>query len=357
MYNMKLSKSRKNKKIHKSMSKNKTRKVRDSYANTALYPPIKPLHSYKMKVSDIHTVAYWTYGNPNGKPVLFVHGGPGSATEPTLARFFNPKGYYIVLVDQRGCGKSRPIAEVRENTTKDLISDFEKIRKNLKIEKWMVFGGSWGSTLSLAYAIEHPDKVTELVIRGVFFCTKPEVDWITEPGGAQRFSPEAWTFYENAIPDKKKFADNYLKAFGKCFKGDYGSKKKDMCMLAWSAWEDANSKLDPIPLKEILTDMRKTKSYIAMSTIEHHYFSNKCFLEDNYFLKPANLKKLKNIPMTIVQGLYDLECPFVTAYKLHKALPHAQFYPTIAGHTALDKENIKYLVKATDYYLGKQTGE
>ena len=353
MYNMKLSKSRKTRSI-KNNKKNiasRTRKNKDSYSDTALYPIIKPLKSYKLNASDLHTVAYWTYGNPNGKPVLFVHGGPGSATNPTLARFFNPKGYYIVLVDQRGCGKSRPVAEIRENTTKDLISDFEKIRENLKIEKWMVFGGSWGSTLSLAYAISHPNRVTELVIRGIFFCTKPEIDWIAESGGAEKFSPEAWKFYQKSIPNREKFENNYLKAFDKCFKGDYGAKKKDICMLAWSAWEDANSSLKPKPLKDILKALRETKSYIEMATIEHHYFSNKCFLEENYFLKPENLNKLKNIPITIVQGLYDLECPFITAYKLHKALPHAKFYPTIAGHTALDKENIKYLVKATDYYL------
>jgi proline iminopeptidase len=334
-------------KKHKVNSHNKTKKKR---LYPGLYPETKPLGTYKMKVSDIHTVAYSTYGNKKGKPVLFVHGGPGSATSPTSARFFNPKKYYIVLVDQRGCGKSKPIAETGENDTYSLIHDFEKIREKLKIKKWMVFGGSWGSTLSLAYTMTHPDRVTELIVRGIFFCTKPEVDWITEPGGAQKFSPEAWRFYENSIPDKKKFEGNYLKAFAKCFKGDYGAKKKDMCLLAWSAWEDANSQLSPKPFKELVDDLKREKTYIEMSTIEHHYFTHKCFLKEGFFLKRENLNKLKNIPVTIVQGLYDLECPFITAYKLHKALPHSKFYPTLAGHTALDPENIKYLVKATDLY-------
>ena len=146
---------------------------RDSY--TGFYPLTKPISNYTMKVSDLHTIAYSTYGNPQGKPVLFVHGGPGAGTSPTSARFFNPKLYYIVLVDQRGCGKSKPTAEIRENTTKNLISDFEKIRKQLKIKKWMVFGGSWGSTLSLAYVMTHPDICTELVLRGIFLCMKGKI--------------------------------------------------------------------------------------------------------------------------------------------------------------------------------------
>lgn len=335
---------------HKLNSHNKTRKT-NKYPG--LYPQTKPLGSYKMKVSDVHTISYWTYGNKNGKPVLFVHGGPGAGTTPTSARFFNPKKYYIVLVDQRGCGKSKPSAELRENDTYSLISDFEKIREKLKIDKWMVFGGSWGSTLSLAYTMTHPNRVTELIVRGVFFCTKPEVDWITEPGGADKFNPEAWHFYEKSIPDKKKFQGNYLKAFDKCFKGEYGSKKRDMCLLSWSAWEDANSQLSPIPFKKLIEDMKREGKYPEMSLIEHHYFTNKCFLEEGYFLKKENLKKLKNIPVTIVQGLYDLECPFISAYKLHKALPHSEFYPTVAGHTALDEQNIKYLVKATDKYADR----
>jgi proline iminopeptidase len=331
--------------------KNKTIKKKDKYLGEGLYPPIKPLKNYKMKVSDLHTIAYSTYGNKNGKPVLFVHGGPGSGTQPSNARFFNPKKYYIVLVDQRGSGKSKPTAEIRENKPDDLIEDFEKIRKNLGIEKWQVFGGSWGSTLSLAYSIKHPDKVTELIVRGIFFCTKPEVDWITEPGGAQKFNPEAWEFYENSIPHKEKFKNNYMKAFEKCFKGDYGSKKKDMCALAWETWEDANSQLEPKKLSVLIKEMKESKVYIPMAAIEHHYFSNECFFKDNYFLDKKNLDKIRHIPTTIVQGLYDMECPFITAYKLHKALPHAKFYPTIAGHTAMDKENIKYLVKATNSYI------
>jgi proline iminopeptidase len=338
-----------NKKKVLKYSKTKKR-TKDPYKNTDLYPPIKPLRSYKMKVSDIHTVAFWTYGNPNGKPVLFVHGGPGSSTSPNHARFFNPKKYYIVLVDQRGCGYSKPTAETKENNTKNLIEDFEKIRTFLNIEKWMVFGGSWGSTLSLAYSMTHPEKVTELVLRGIYLCSKKENDWIVEPGGAQYFNPEGWDYYESSIPDKTKYKNNYIQAFDNCFKGKYGAKKKDQCLLAWSAWEDSNARLIKKPFKEVVNDIKKENKYLEMSTLEQHYFKNSCFLETGFFLEPSNLKKLHNIPVIIVQGMYDLVCPFISAYRLHKALPHSKFYPTLAGHTAFDKENIKYLVKATNKF-------
>jgi proline iminopeptidase len=345
--------TRKNK-LYKRNKRNKTYKksnniLKDPYKNTRLYPPINPIKNYKLKVSKLHTIAFSTYGNKDGKPVLFVHGGPGAGTSSKLARFFNPRKYYIILVDQRGCGKSKPSAETRENKTQYLIEDFEKIRELLNIDRWMVFGGSWGSTLSLAYTITHPERVTELVIRGIYTCTQEENDWITEPGGAQYISPEMWNYYEKSIPHREKYK-KYLNAFTDCFSGKYGQKKRDQCLLAWSAWEDSNSSLKKTPTEEIIRELKKSKKYIEMSTLEHHYFKNKCFLEKDFFMKPENLDKLRNIPITIVQGMYDMVCPFYTAYKLHKALPHAKFFSTMAGHTALDKENIKYLVKATDYY-------
>ena len=164
--------------------KRHTRKNKSSLQNQYLYPPIKPLNIYKLQVSEIYTIPVWTFGNPKGKPVIFIHGGPGGGTTFNDARFFNPKKYFIVLVDQRGCGKSTPLAngiKIEDNTPKDLISDFEKVRNYLNIEKWMVFGGSWGSTLSLAYTMAHPNKVTELIIRGVFFRSRGEIDWLIEP--------------------------------------------------------------------------------------------------------------------------------------------------------------------------------
>lgn len=325
------------------------RKPKDPYAHTSLYPPLRALRHYKMKVSAIHTVAFSTYGNPNGKPVLFVHGGPGGGTTPHMARFFSPIAYYIVLVDQRGCGKSTPTAELRENTTSHLIQDFEKIRCFLNIQKWMVFGGSWGSTLSLAYAIAHPNRTTELVLRGIFTGSKAEVDWIAEPEGAQFFRQDGWNYYQSAIPPKHR--TNYMDAYGKCFKGKFGEKTKDECLLAWSTWEASLSKLHQPSLESVIRDYKRDRTYVASSLIEHHYFKNGCFMEEGYLLKRENLDKIRHIPTVIVQGQYDLVCPFMTAYKLHQALPHAKFVPTMAGHTAFDEENIRHLVEATNSFL------
>lgn len=350
---MKTKKQQNNKR--KSNKDNKTQKLRkknkkDKYANTELYPLTKPLSEHYMKVSNLHTIYVSTYGNKNGKPVIYVHGGPGAGTNQHMPRFFNPKKYYIVLVDQRGCGKSRPSAELRENDTTHLINDFEKVRKFLNIKKWMVYGGSWGSTLSLAYAMKHPKKTTELVLRGIYFCTDDEIHWISEPKGAQYFNPEAWEYYKNMLPKKNK-NKLYIEEYQKCFQGKYGKQNKDKCMLAWGVLEDSISSLNPTPLKKLIKDTKKDNVYSKMSPIENHYFLNNCFFKPNHFLNPSNLNKIKNIPTTIVQGLYDLECPFITAYKLHKLLPKSIFYPTVAGHTAMDKENIKYLVKATDSYV------
>jgi proline iminopeptidase len=327
-------------------NKNKTMKKKDVYSDTELYPRIKPLKSYKMDVSDLHTISYYTYGNKNGKPVLFVHGGPGGGTNPDMARFFNPKEYYITLVDQRGCGKSSPTGETRENNTTLLINDFEKIREKLNINKWMVFGGSWGSTLSLAYAIAHPNRVTELVLRGIFLCTKGEIDWLIEKKGSYLFNPESWEYYIKNIPKKER--NNMLKAYSKCFKGEFGKNKIDKCLLAWSTWESSNSVLKNKDLNKIIDDYKKDKSYIAMSKLENYYFLNNCFLTYDYFFQKKNLKILEKIPIKIIQGRYDLVTQFETAYKLHKALPHAEFYVTLAGHSGFDKDNIKHLVKATD---------
>jgi proline iminopeptidase len=340
--------TRTNKRL-KKQSKTKTKKNKDVYKNTALYPPLKSLKDYKMKVSKIHTIAYSTYGNLDGKPVLYIHGGPGGGTDSSMARFFNPKKYYIVLVDQRGCGKSTPSAELRENNTSNIIADFEKIRKQLKINKWMVYGGSWGSTLSLAYSFVHPKRTTELVLRGIFFCTDDEVHWLSEPKGANFIRPDGWEYFMKQINGKKS-KGLFIKEYQKCFKGKYGKKQKDKCLLAWSVWEAAMSSLNMKPIEHIIRETKKEK-YSEMSAIELHYFVNNCFFKPNHFLKQSNLNKIKNVPVVIVQGIYDLVCPFFTAQKLHNALPHSKMYSTMAGHSAMEKENIKYLVKTTDEFV------
>ena len=336
-------------KQRRNKTKKRFHKKEDTYKNTAFYPPINPIQEYHLSVSTLHTIYFATYGNPKGKPVLYVHGGPGGGTTPKVARFFNPKKYFIILVDQRGCGKSKPSAELRENTTQDLLNDFEKIRKHLHVKKWMVFGGSWGSTLSMIYAIHYPQNVTELILRGIFFCTDQEINWLTEPGGAQLLNPAGWNQYAQLVKHKKsktKFIDEYQK----CFHGKFGKKQKDKCLLAWSVWETAMSSLNVKDIAQVIQETKKD-NYKEVSAIELHYFKNKCFLSPNYFLQPKHLSILKKIPIVIVQGMYDLVCPFITAYKLHQALPHATFYPTMAGHTATDMDNIKHLVKATDSFV------
>jgi proline iminopeptidase len=336
--------------------KNRSKVSHDEYANTKLFPPIKPLTEEHIKVSSLHNVVYWTYGNPNGKPVLFIHGGPGAGTNPNCARFFDPSAYYIVLVDQRGCGKSKPTAELRENTTFDLIQDFEKIREKLNISKWQLFGGSWGSTLSLAYAIAHPDKVTELVIRGIFLIRQSEIDWFINPKGTESNYPDTYeSFFLEGIPKSERKEDvckmDLFKIYGKCFNGDFGKNAKNNALLCWCAWETSVSHLKPTPPDEIVRDYKKSKAYVYMSAIEHHYFSNKGFFKnDNYFLEKENIDKIKDIPTTIVQGRYDVLCPIISAYELHKQLPHAKFHATIAGHSAFDEDNISKLVDATNMY-------
>jgi proline iminopeptidase len=186
----------------------------------SFFPEIRPYHEEMVKVSDVHTIYYAVYGNPNGKPVLFIHGGPGGGTDPAMARYFDPAVYKIVLVDQRGCGKSTPFANLEDNTTYDLIRDFELIREKLGIKKWQLFGGSWGSCLSLAYAIEHPDRVTELVLRGIFLLREKELNWFYEGKGANYVFPEEWDLYESAIPPEER--SSFIQAYGKRLRGELG---------------------------------------------------------------------------------------------------------------------------------------
>ena len=338
----------------------KTRKIRktskkDPFSKTKLYPPLKPLSESFLKAGDYHNVAYWTYGNPKGKPAIFIHGGPGGGTNPNCARFFDPKAYFIVLVDQRGCGKSTPIAELRENTTQHLIEDFEKIRNILGVKKWMLFGGSWGSTLCLAYAIAHPEVVTELVIRGVFLIRKSEVEWFIQPRGTQSIYPDTWKVLLDGIPKSEMKADqtkmDFVKIYGKCFRGEFGAAAKNKALLMWSTWESSVSHLHPQPVEEIMRDYQKSGDHIAMSTIEQHYFENGGFFgNDNYFLEKKNLDRIRHIPLTIVQGRYDVLCPMISANDLYKELPHAKFHATIAGHSGFETENIAKLVEATNIY-------
>ena len=339
--------TRKSRKSRKSRKNEKGKK--DEYKNTALYPIIRPYETGFLQVSKLHKIAYSLYGNPKGKPVLSIHGGPGAGTTPDYARFFNPKKYMIVLVDQRGTGKSTPFGETKDNTTSDLISDFEKIRKMLNIKKWQLFGGSWGSTLSLAYSIKHPEVVTEIVLRGIFLMRNTQLDWLQQGPGANYIYPDTWEMYKNAIPPNER--GNFMKAYGRRFNGSMGEEEKDKACLAWSQWEASASHLIPIPQEKIINDLKLTNNYIPMAIIEYHYFINKGFFpREGYLLEDKNLDKIKKIPMTIVQGRYDMICPMLDAYDLHQKMHHATFYKTMAGHSMFETENIKHLVMATNKY-------
>lgn len=336
----------------------KSRKLKKNYdvyhatpskSKQELFKQSKRLEEGYVKVSEIHTIYFSTYGNKNGKPALVVHGGPGAGTTPKMSRFFDPKYYYIILVDQRGCGKSKPFGEIKDNTTQDLIEDFEKIREHLNVDKWQVFGGSWGSTLSLAYAMAHPSRVCELVLRGIFLMRKKEVEWFNEGKGANEIFPATWKLFEDEIPPKER--NDYIKAYGRRFEGKLGPEAKERAHLAWSIWEASASSIHPKSVKEIKAELMKDKLYIPISIIEYSYFNNRGFFpRDGFLLEQKNIDQIKHIPTTIVQGQFDIVCPMVSAYELHEKIPHARFFATIAGHSAYEPENIKHLVQATELY-------
>jgi proline iminopeptidase len=323
--------------------------LEDKYSHTSLYPKIQPLNSYYIDVSKIHKVSFSVYGNKYGKPILYVHGGPGSAPTEDAARFFDPSYYFIIIVDQRGSGKSLPSGELKENTTQNLIQDFEIIRKKLNIDKWLLYGGSWGSTLSLIYAIEYPNIILGMILRGIFLCGRNQIDWIWgEKSKIKYYNPISYNYFVNTLPNKN-LSGNYVIDYKNCFDGKFGDNKKDKCLLSWTVYESSLSKLKFKKLEEVINDVKKT-NYSSSSLIENHYMLNNCFLEPGFFFKPENINKIKHIPIIIVQGKYDLICPPITAYKLHEMLPNSQLHITLAGHSQYDDDNIEKLVEATNSF-------
>jgi proline iminopeptidase len=281
-----------------------------------------------LKVSETHTVYWEQSGNPEGKPAVFVHGGPGGGTNPSCRRFFNPEKYRIVLFDQRGCGKSTPHANLEDNTTWHLIEDMEAIREHLGIEKWLVFGGSWGSTLSLSYAIKHPERTSELVLRGIFMLRKKEIDWFYQ-SGASFIYPDAWESYLEPIPEEERH--DLVAAFYKRLTSDDADTRM-AAAKAWSFWEGSTSKLLPNPT--FASKYAGDKFAEAFARIECHYFTNKGFFEeDGWILK--NVDAIRHIPSVIVQGRYDVVCPATTAWELHRVWPEADFHMIAdAGHNS-----------------------
>lgn len=308
-----------------------------------LYPKIKPYDSGFLNV-DEHQVYFEQSGNPNGKPALFLHGGPGGGGSEDVRRFFNPDLYRIVVFDQRGCGRSKPHGCLENNTTWDLVSDIENLRKKLSIEKWLVFGGSWGSTLSLAYAQAHPKSVSELVLRGIFLLRKEELHWFYQDG-ASRIFPEAWSGFLDIIDEDKR--DNLMNAYHEIFKSK-DKEKRLKAAVAWSKWEAATSSLSYKP--SLVEEFSDPEFALAFALIENHYFINKGWFDtENQLIE--NIDKIRSIPAVIVQGRYDVVCPMKTAWELSKAWPEAEMIiAPSSGHTAFEKEITHALISATNKF-------
>ena len=309
-----------------------------------LYPPIKPFNEFYLTVSKLHTIFVEESGNPNGKPVIFLHGGPGGGIEPIYRQYFNPQTWRIIIFDQRGCGKSIPHAELKENNTWNLVNDIELIRSYLKIDKWVVFGGSWGSTLALTYAIQHSTKCKALILRGIFLLRKKELNWFYQEGCSYIY-PDIWENYINIIPIKER--KNLIKAYYKRLTSS-NNKIRIEAAKAWSTWEACTSKL--IYNKKSLHQFNNDKVAEAFARIECHYFINKGFFKfDGWILK--NIHKINNIPNVIVQGRYDVVCPMVSAWDLHKAWEKSNLIIiNDAGHSMLEKGIQNKLIEYTDKF-------
>ena len=310
-----------------------------------LYPPIEPYETGRIDVGDWHSL-YWEFcGNPDGKPVVFLHGGPGAGISPDHRRQFDPDKYKILLFDQRGCGKSTPHASLEANTTWDLVSDIEALRKEVaKVDKWMVFGGSWGSTLSLAYAQTHRDRVTELVLRGIFLFDRYELDWMYRKGGASQLYPDAWEEFVAPIPEGER--DDLVEAFRKRLTGDDRDVQLE-CAKAWSKWEATIVTLLPNP--HVVEEFTDDDTAIAIARIENHYMANHGWLDEGQLLRDA--ASLKGIPAVIVQGRHDCCTPPAAAWALHKCWPEAelQIVPD-GGHLFNEPGILDALVRATDRF-------
>lgn len=304
-----------------------------------LYPPIHENNHFYLKVDDIHEIYVEECGNEEGVPVVFLHGGPGAGCELYHRQLFDPEKYRIILFDQRGCGRSHPHASLENNTTQDLIADIEKVRKELAIDKWVVAGGSWGSTLALAYAQTHPQCVLGMIVRGVFLGTAREVHWFYQEG-ANLIYPDYWQDFVEPIPEDER--GNLLKAYYKRLTGDNEIARMGAAK-AWSLWEARTATLQPS--KSLLHHFGDPRNALSIARIETHYFMHNCFLEDNQLLNNAD--KLAGIPGFIVQGRYDMICPMKQAWDLHNAWDSADlFIIQGAGHSAGEPGISSALVKA-----------
>ena len=309
-----------------------------------LYAEIEPYASGMLQVSPLHNVYFEQCGNPQGKPVVFLHGGPGAGCNPKCRRFFDPAKYRIVLFDQRGCGRSTPHAELTDNTTWDLVADIERLREHLGIERWQVFGGSWGSTLALAYAQTHPARVTELVLRGIFLLRRWELEWFYQHGCDAIF-PDAWESFLAPIPVVER-GDLISAYYRRLTSSDVATRVA--AAKAWSIWEGSTIFLFQDPAH--IASTGEDEFALAFARIESHYFVHGGFFEaDDQLLR--NVEKLRNIPAVIVQGRYDVVCPVRSAWDLHRAWPEADLRIVAdSGHSAFEPGIASELIAATDRF-------
>lgn len=305
-----------------------------------LFPEIKPYKRHQIRVSDVHELYLDESGDPDGIPLLFVHGGPGGACDSSSRRFYDPQIFRIITFDQRGCGRSTPHGSLEENTTQDLISDIEMIRQHLAIDKWILFGGSWGSTLSLLYAQAYPERVSALILRGIFLCRQCDMDWLYKDG-ANRIFPDHWEDFIKPIPASDR--GDLLGAYYSRLTGE-DELARMAAAKSWSAWEGNCSKLRPSA--EALARFTKPHNAIALSRIETHYFVNKGFVEENQILK--NIGAIKDIPGRIVHGRYDIVCPLNNALALHDQWTNSELHIVRdAGHSASEPATVDALIRAS----------
>ncbi len=309
-----------------------------------LYPAIAPYQSGTLAVSDLHTLYYEQVGNPAGKPVVILHGGPGGGIEPFYRQYFDPEQWRMVLFDQRGCGRSTPHAELQENTTWHLVSDIEVLRQHLKIEHWTVFGGSWGSTLALAYSQTHPDACTGLILRGIFLLRAAEIHWFYQDG-ASRIFPDAWEGYLQPIPPAERY--DLVAAYYRRLTSPDAAVRTEAAR-AWSVWEASTSNLIPDP--NLQAHFAEAEFAAAFARIECHYFINKGFFtQEDQLLQGCD--RICHLPTVIVQGRYDVVCPMVSAWDLKQALPEAELTVVPdAGHSMTEQGIRSALVEAGDRF-------
>jgi len=310
-----------------------------------LYPPIEPHQTGRLRLDDTHTMYWEQSGNPRGVPVVFLHGGPGAGATPVHRRFFDPRRYRIVVFDQRGSGRSSPVGELRDNFTRELVADMEKLRETLGIEQWLVFGGSWGSTLALAYGETHPERCLGFVLRGIFLARPQEIEWFLY--GLRNVFPEAWRKFVSPIPEAER--GDLLNAFHRRLTDPEPSVHL-AAARAWSTYEGSCSTLVPSP--ETVAAFGEANMAFGLARIETHYFIEDEFLRENRLLR--DLDRVRHLPATIVQGRYDMICPIVTADELARAWPEAQYVIVPdAGHSALDPGIRAALVRATESFLDR----